>query len=79
MQTEPLCVNAALCAGGHHGGWRSGGGGGGQAQHLLPGAWPKGNTVGAGGGLQEPERVVGIGIGEVSHAFVFHEIAKARQ
>jgi hypothetical protein len=65
----------ALC---WHGGFASTGDGL-QAQHLLSGARPKGNAVGARGGLQGPERVIRIDVGQVAHALLFDEIALAGQ
>ncbi len=50
-----------------------------QAQHLLPGAWPKGNAVGAGARLQGHERLIGLDAGQVAYALLFNEDALTSQ
>ena len=74
MQTEAVRIGAQC--------WRGGfaaTGDGLQAQHLVSGARPKGDSIRAGGGLQGLERVIGIDVGHVSHALLFDEIAVAGQ
>ena len=52
---------------------------GSQAQHLLSRARPQRDAIGAGGGLQGRERVIGIDVGHVGHALLFDQIAQPGQ
>jgi hypothetical protein len=48
-----------------------------QAEHLVSGARPKGDAIGARGRLQGRERVIGIDVGHVGHALLFDQMALA--
>ena len=48
-----------------------------QTQHLLSGTRIEGDSIGARGGLQGLERVIGSDVGEVGHPLLFNEIAPA--
>ncbi|MCZ7563813.1 MAG: hypothetical protein M5U08_08365 [Burkholderiales bacterium] len=48
---------------------------GAQAEHLLSGARPQRDAIGARGRLQGRERVSRIEVGQVSHALLFEQMA----
>ena len=50
-----------------------------QCEHLVPGAWPKGDAIGARGRLQGRERVVATDAGQVGHGLLFDQMALAGQ
>jgi hypothetical protein len=50
-----------------------------QAQHFLPSAWAQRNTIGARGGLQSPQRAIGVRFGEVGLVRFFDESPQAPQ
>ena len=50
-----------------------------QAQHFLPSARTERNPIGARGGLQRPQRPIGVRFGEVGPLWFFDECAQARQ
>jgi hypothetical protein len=50
-----------------------------QAQHFLASAWSERNPIGARGGLQRPQRPIGVRFSEVGPLWFFDESAQARQ
>ena len=47
-----------------------------QAQQFLPSSWAQRNTIGARGGLQSPQRPIGVRFGEVDPAGFFDDSAQ---
>ena len=73
MEAEAVRIGAKAGSAGfpvaaHHGA---------QTQHLLSGTRIEGDSIGARGGLQGLERVIGSDVGEVGHPLLFNEIAPA--
>ena len=74
MEAKAVRVDTQLW-GGRHGSARQAL----QAQHFLPSAWAQRNPIGARGGLQRPQRAIGVRFGEVAPLWFFDESAQARQ
>ena len=71
---EAVRVGAQGLAGWHWSAWQRL-----QAEHFVPGSRPKCDAVGARGGLQRRERVIGIRVGQVGHPLLLDEGALAGQ
>ena len=48
---------------------------GAQAKHLMSGARPQRDAIGARGRMQRRERVIGIDVGQVTHALLLDKMA----
>jgi hypothetical protein len=70
MQAEAVRLGAQ-----GRGGFLLPAGHGAQAQHLLSGARPQRDAIGARGRLQGRERVIGIEVGQVPHALLLDQMA----